>query len=48
MTETVAPKVAIVDDDHAVRDSLQLLLDVMGCPATVFDSAADFLGPVLN
>ena len=36
-------KVAIVDNDQAVRDSLRLLLDIMGYPADVFDSAANFL-----
>jgi len=36
-------RVGIVDDDPAVRDSLQFLLDVAGYPAESFDSAGDFL-----
>ena len=36
-------KVAIVDDDHAVRDSLQFLLEAMGQPVETFASAAEFL-----
>ena len=30
MTEAERRKVAIVDDDHAVRDSLRFLLEVIG------------------
>ncbi len=35
--------VAIVDDDEAVRDSLQLLLEVTGQRAECFASAREFL-----
>jgi two-component system, LuxR family, response regulator FixJ len=35
--------VAVVDDDGAVRDSLQFLLEVMGHTVAAFASAADFL-----
>jgi DNA-binding NtrC family response regulator len=42
LTDTVVPKVAIVDDDRAVRDSLRLLLDIMGYAADAFESAANF------
>ena len=30
LTEAIRSKVAIVDDDNAVRDSLQFLLEIMG------------------
>jgi len=36
-------KVHIVDDDEAVRHSLEMLLDSMGLPVTTYDSAARFL-----
>jgi FixJ family two-component response regulator len=35
--------VAIVDDDYAVRDSLQFLLEIVGHPVETFASAAEFL-----
>jgi two-component system, LuxR family, response regulator FixJ len=35
--------VAIVDDDHAVRDSLQFLLEIVGYRVETFASAAEFL-----
>jgi two-component system response regulator FixJ len=35
--------VAVVDDDDAVRDSIQFLLEVAGHPVEVFASAAEFL-----
>jgi two-component system response regulator FixJ len=35
--------VAIVDDDAAVRDSLRLLLEVIGYSVAAFGSAAEFL-----
>jgi len=35
--------IAIVDDDHAVRDSVQLLLEVAGHRVEVFASATEFL-----
>ena len=35
--------VYIVDDDHAVRDSLQLMLEAMGYEVHAFGSAAEFL-----
>jgi FixJ family two-component response regulator len=43
MTEVERYKVAIVDDDVAVRDSLQFLLEVLGYSVEAFASAADFL-----
>jgi two-component system, LuxR family, response regulator FixJ len=43
MTEIESRTVAIVDDDDAVRDSLQFLLEVMGYRVTTFASAAEFL-----
>ena len=33
MTEAERRTVAIVDDDHAVRDSLRFLLEVIGYPS---------------
>ncbi len=41
---TEAALVHIVDDDPAVRDSLQLLLDAAGLGARTYSSAAEFLG----
>lgn len=38
-----APTVFVVDDDHAVRDSLSLLLDQEGFAVATFDGAAAFL-----
>ena len=43
MTEAERRTVAIVDDDYAVRDSIQFLLEVMGQPVETFSSAAEFL-----
>ncbi len=43
MTEAEWRTVAVVDDDHAVRDSLRFLLEVIGYPVQIFPSAADFL-----
>ena len=43
MTEAERRTVAIVDDDHGVRDSLQLLLEVIGYTVEIFASAAEFL-----
>jgi len=40
---TEAALVHIVDDDPAVRDSLQLLLDAAGLGARTYSSAAEFL-----
>jgi two-component system response regulator FixJ len=36
-------RVAVVDDDDAVRDSLQFLLEAAGIPVVAFASAAQFL-----
>ena len=41
---TEAALVHIVDDDPAVRDSLQMLLDAAGLGARTYSSAAEFLG----
>jgi two-component system response regulator FixJ len=43
MSEASQRTIAIVDDDRAVRDSLRLLLEVMGYPAATFESASEFL-----
>ena len=43
MTEAEHRTVAVVDDDHAVRDSLRFLLEVLGYPVEIFASAAEFL-----
>lgn len=37
------PLVAVVDDDDAVRDSLQFLLETAGCCVAAYHSAAQFL-----
>jgi two-component system response regulator FixJ len=39
-----ANKVHVVDDDAAVRDSLQLLLEASGLPVQTYGSANEFLG----
>ena len=36
-------KIAVVDDDHSVRESLQFLLELFGHPVDAFASAAEFL-----
>jgi FixJ family two-component response regulator len=41
--EPQPPKIAIVDDDSAVCDSLRFLLEVMGYAVETFLSAAAFL-----
>ncbi len=43
MTDAMPRTVAIVDDDEAVRDSLQFLLGTSGHVTEVFASAAEFL-----
>lgn len=43
MTEANQRQVAIIDDDDAVRNSLQFLLEVVGYPVVAFASAAEFL-----
>ncbi len=43
MTEAERRTVAVVDDDLAVRDSLRLLLEVVGYTVEIFASAAEFL-----
>ncbi len=43
MTDPKPRKVAIVDDDLAVRGSLQFLLEVAGHCVVAFGSAAEFL-----
>ena len=43
MTEIERQAIGIVDDDQAVRDSLRLLLEVVGHPVETFASAAEFL-----
>jgi len=41
--EVEGRKVAIVEDDYAVRDSLRVLLEVVGHAGETFGSAAEFL-----
>jgi two-component system, LuxR family, response regulator FixJ len=48
MSETDRGKIAIVDDDVGVRDSLRLLLEILGHPAETFGSAAEFLSADLE
>ena len=43
MTDTKPRKVAIVDDDDAVRNSFRFLLEVAGHAVEAFASAAEFL-----
>src|SRR3981081_163950 len=43
MTEIEERKVAIVDDDVGVRDSLRFLLETIGHPVETFASGAEFL-----
>jgi FixJ family two-component response regulator len=43
MLDAPQTKVAIVDDDPSVRDSLQFLIEILGYPVETFGSAADFL-----
>jgi FixJ family two-component response regulator len=43
MTEAERRTVAVVDDDHAVRDSFRFLLEVIGYAVETFASAAEFL-----
>jgi two-component system, LuxR family, response regulator FixJ len=43
VSEAKQQKVAVVDDDLAVRDSLQCLLEVMGYLVETFESAIKFL-----
>ena len=43
MTEAERRTVAVVDDDHAVRESLRFLLEVIGYTVEIFASAAEFL-----
>ncbi len=43
MAEAERRKVAVVDDDDAVRDSLRFLLEVAGHTVEAFASAAEFL-----
>jgi FixJ family two-component response regulator len=42
MTEIERRKIAIADDDLAVRDSLRFLLEVVGHSVETFGSAAEF------
>src|SRR5262245_4342489 len=43
LAEVERRKVAVVDDDYAVRESLQYLLEVLGHAVEAFESAAKFL-----
>jgi two-component system, LuxR family, response regulator FixJ len=48
VTEAEQRKIAIVDDDHAVRDSLRFLLEVAGHTVEAFASAAEFLNAEMH
>jgi two-component system response regulator FixJ len=48
MTEAKRRTVAIVDDDHAVLDSLRFLLEVVGYTVEIFASGAEFLQANVN
>jgi two-component system, LuxR family, response regulator FixJ len=48
MAEIERHTVGIVDDDQAVRDSLRLLLEVVGHSVETFTSAAEFLNADLS
>ena len=43
VSEAMQRKIGVVDDDSAVRDSLRLLLEVMGYLVETFESAIEFL-----
>ena len=43
LSQAESRKVAVVDDDHAVRESLRFLLEIMGYAVETFESAAEFL-----
>lgn len=43
MADPKPHKIALVDDDRAVRDSLRFLLELLGHTVEVFGSAANFL-----
>jgi two-component system response regulator FixJ len=43
MSKDGQSKIAVIDDDAAVRDSLRLLLEIIGYPVETFESAAEFL-----
>ena len=43
MTQNPPGVVAVVDDDHAVLDSLKFLLEVLGYRVATYASAQDFL-----
>jgi two-component system response regulator FixJ len=44
MHEANRGKITVVGDDHAVRDSLRFMLEVVGHTVETFASAAEFLG----
>ena len=48
MADPETQKIAVVDDDRAVCDSLQFLLEVMGYVVETFASAAAFLSANLQ
>jgi FixJ family two-component response regulator len=43
MTATAQPIVAVVDDDHRIRESLESLIESAGMRARAFSHAQDFL-----
>lgn len=48
VTDSLPLKIAVVDDDQAVCDSLRFLLEVMGYVVETFLSAAAFLSADLR
>jgi len=46
--KALRPNVAVIDDDEAVRDSLKLLLEIVGYSAWTYPSAARFLAETLS
>ncbi len=48
MTEAQRDTVAIIDDDHAVRHSLRLFLEVLGHKVEAFASTVEFLSAELG
>jgi two-component system, LuxR family, response regulator FixJ len=46
--KALRPNVAVIDDDEAVRDSLKLLLEIVGYSVWTYPSAARFLAETLS
>jgi two-component system response regulator FixJ len=48
MSDARPHKVAVIDDDHGVRESLQFLLEIAGHVVEAFSSAGDFLKAAMH